>query len=377
MSKILHFFVILCLAVWLTGCGDSHKPVVQPQISSFAFMQDTGGYLFTPMLGKYTTTGATTVFTVSPVLDSSTNLPVTGEFYSIALSPDGSKAVVDLYGGENGDSGQWDIFVADSGDRGNMVAITNDLYRDALPQFSPDATKVVFNSERPGPKGAQQWQIVTRRVDGSGEVVLPMPLGADQTWAPTYSPDGSKIAVEAWGYDSLGNFFDGIVIMRADGSNPKLLTNPVAICDCYDENPSFTADGRKITFSGESWDASTATETEDIYIMNMDGTGLTQLTSGVGVNFDPMAVSIVGVGPRILFSSNWGNPELGGSGAYELYSMKLDGTELTRLTTNAAYDGFSSERYESQTAAAQASRRMNVPHHLHPLGQHRGHKMRW
>jgi Tol biopolymer transport system component len=203
---------IVCVAAWLTGCGDSHKTVVQPQISSFAFMQDAGGYLFTPMLGKYTTTGATTVFTTSAVLDSSTNQPVTGEFYSIALSPDGSRAIVDLYGGQNGDSGQWDIFIADSGDRGNMMAVTNDAYLDALPQFSPDATKVIFNSERPGPKDSKQWQIVTRRTDGSGELVLPMPLGADQTWAPTYSPDGSRIAVEAWGYDSLGRAISGSAI---------------------------------------------------------------------------------------------------------------------------------------------------------------------
>jgi hypothetical protein len=212
MRRALFLMFIVCVAAWLTGCGDSHKTVVQPQISSFAFMQDAGGYLFTPMLGKYTTTGATTVFTTSAVLDSSTNQPVTGEFYSIALSPDGSRAIVDLYGGQNGDSGQWDIFIADSGDRGNMMAVTNDAYLDALPQFSPDATKVIFNSERPGPKDSKQWQIVTRRTDGSGELVLPMPLGADQTWAPTYSPDGSRIAVEAWGYDSLGRAISGSAI---------------------------------------------------------------------------------------------------------------------------------------------------------------------
>lgn len=376
MHNISRFSAILCLAVWLTGCGDSKKPAVQPQTTAVAFMQDAGSYLFTPMLGKYTTTGATTVFTALPVLDTSTGQPATGEFYSIALSPDGAKAVVDLYGGPNGDSGQWDIFVTDSGDRGSMVAITNDIYVDAMPQFSPDAMKVIFNSERPGPKDSNQWQIVTRRIDGSGEVVLPMPLGSDQTWAPTYSPDGSKIAVEAWGYDSGGNYFDGIVTMKADGSSPNLLTNPAAVCDCYDENPTFTPDGRKIVFSGETWDSSTATETEDIYIMNADGSGLTQLTSGMGINFDPTTVRIAGVGPRILFSSNWGSSNTTGSGAYEIYSMKLDGTELTRLTANSLYDSFSTERYEDVAATAQIARSL-TPHHGTPLGHTFGHKLRW
>jgi hypothetical protein len=207
--------------------------------------------------------------------------------------------------------------------------------------------------------------------------VLPMPLGADQAWAPTYAPDGSKIAVEAWGYDSVGNYFDGIVTMKADGSGPRLLTNPGVTCDCYDENPAFSADGKKITFSRENWDSSTATETEDIYIMNMDGTGLTQLTSGMGINFDPIAVNIVEVGPRILFSSNWGNPGLTGSGTYELYSMKLDGTELARLTSNALYDAFSSERYESESASAQVAQHLSASHHRLPLGHNIGHKMRW
>jgi Tol biopolymer transport system component len=375
MGNISRFSVILCLVVWVTGCGDSKKAAVQPQTSAFAFMQDAGGYLFTPMIGKYTTTGATTVFTVSPVLDTATGQPVVKEFYSVALSSDGSNAVMDLYGGQNGDSGQWDIFVADSNDHGNMVAITNDAYIDAMPQFSPDATKVIFNSERPGPKDSNQWQTVTRRIDGSGEVVLPMPLGADQTWAPTYSHDGSKIAVEAWGYDSAGNYFDGIVTMKADGSSPRMLTNPAAMCDCYNENPTFSADGRKIIFSGETWDASTSTETEDIYMMNTDGTGLMQLTSGMGLNFDPMAVNIVGVGSRILFSSNWGNSSTTGSGAYEIYSMKIDGTELTRLTTNTLYDAFSSERYENVTASARVARRL-TPHHRLPLGHNIGHTRR-
>lgn len=131
MRKALFLVLIACVAGWLTGCGDSKKSVIQPQIGSFAFMQDAGGYLFTPMLGKYTTTGATTVFTVSAVLDPSTNEPVTGEFYSIALSPDGIRAVVDLYGGQNGDSGQWDIFVADSGGRGDLAPITT-LGRSAV-----------------------------------------------------------------------------------------------------------------------------------------------------------------------------------------------------------------------------------------------------
>ena len=84
--------------------------------------------------------------------------------------------------------------------------------------------------------------------------------------------------------------FDGIVLMNADGSSPTLLTNPYnADCWCGDQEPFFTPDGSQIVFSRENWITSTE-ETEDIYIMNVDGSGVTNLTDGTGVNFDPMIV---------------------------------------------------------------------------------------
>lgn len=43
MRKVLLVAFIICLAGWLTACGDSKKAAGQPQISSFAFMQDAGG----------------------------------------------------------------------------------------------------------------------------------------------------------------------------------------------------------------------------------------------------------------------------------------------------------------------------------------------
>jgi Tol biopolymer transport system component len=377
MRRIPYFSLMLCVAAWMTGCGSSSRPV-QPQTSSFVFMQEAGAYMFTPMLGTYTTTGTTTKFTATAVLDPSTNQPVTGEFYSIVLSPDGSKAAVDLYGGQNGDSGQWDIFMANSDGSGNLVPITNDAYRDSMPQFSPDGTKVIFNSDRPGPQAESQWQIVTRKIDRSGEVLLPLPLGAFQTWAPTYSPDGSTIAVEAWGNDSLGNYFDGIVTMKADGGGAQLLTNPDrASCDCYDENPAFTSDGTKIIFSRDNWDPSTSVETEDIYIMNTDGSAVIQLTSGGGINSDPMVVTIPGVGSRILFSSDRHNTTMNLSSGFDIYSMNLDGTDVTRLTTNTLYDAFSGEWYESGDTATQRVQRLPASHHRLSLGHNAGHKVRW
>jgi Tol biopolymer transport system component len=74
--------------------------------------------------------------------------------------------------------------------------------------------------------------------------------------------------------------------------------------------------------------------------MNADGTEATRLTDGTGANFDPMMLTIAGLGERILFSSNRDNTSATGGDGFELYSMKVDGTGLTRLTNNALYDSF-------------------------------------
>ena len=125
--------------------------------------------------------------------------------------------------------------------------------------------------------------------------------------------------------------------MNADGSNLRLLTNPAAADgNLHDQTPAFSADGSKIAFSRQDWNS----QQEDVYIMNSDGSGVTKLTDSVGNSFEPMLFTIAGLGERILFSSNRDNVSATGGTGYELYSMKLDGTEVTRLTNNSLYDSF-------------------------------------
>jgi len=340
-------------------------------------------YMFNPMVGKYTTTNGNTQFSVGTVVDPTTNQPVTAEFYSIALSADGKKATLDMYGGLDGTSNQWDIWVANADGTGTPVQITNDTNNNRMPQLSPDGAKVVFNSSRLGSDNYNRDLVVIRSATGSGgEVVLPMPEGVEQTWAPTFSPDGTKIAVEMWGYNySTSTWYDGIWVMNADGSNPHMLTNPESTvgCDCYDETPSFTSDGTKIVYSRDDW--TNATEVENIFIMNADGTGVTQLTNNVGINFDPLVLKIAGVGQKILFSSNRDNLSLAGGAGYEIYSMNMDGTGVTRLTTNTRYDAFMGEWYEPGEGASAAARHARrVGSGSHPLlyqGHIQGHEVQW
>lgn len=385
MRKILFFLSVLSLtAAWLIGCGSSSKPVTPPpntQTTTFAFMQEvgSGSYLFSPMIGTFSTTSGTTTFAAAAVKDSS-NQPVEAEFYSIYLSSDSKLATLDLYGGLDGTTDQWDIWVAPADGSTNPTPVTNDTNGNRVPQLSPDKTRVVFSSDRYNDAIADYaWSVVSRKTDGSDEVVLPLPPGAYNTWAPTYSPDGSQIAVEGWGYDETNTFFDGIWVMAsADGSSPLMLTNPYILdtCDCYDETPAYSPDGTKIVFGRDVWDAGTSTEIEDIYIMNADGTGATKLTDSTSANYDPMIITIAGGSTKILFSSNRTNTADTTGAYFDLYSMNLDGSGVTQLTSNTEYDSFSGGWYEFGSAAAQQVMR-HTTHHRLTAGHHRGLKVRW
>ena len=350
MRKALLAVVALsCIAVFFVNCGGSDNKTVNPPSQTFnlAFLQQKpNSSLVYPVLADL----AGSKFTTYRIEDPTTGQQVSAAMGSIILNNSHNKAVFEVFGGtvEGASTNQWDIYIG-TVDGVNLTQVTNDVYPDYVPQFNPAGTKVVYSSERP--KDSRLWSTVVRNADGTGEQVLPQPFGAEVSWHPSFSPDGTKIAVEAWS-SAEGNYFDGIVLMNADGSDPVLLTNPdSAGCWCWDEDAYFTPDGTQIVFSRENAD----TATEDVYIMNIDGTGVTNLTDGVGYNEDPLIVKDSSTSaPRILFSSNRDNPTTGLAG-FELYVMNLDGSGLARLTYNDVFDGFYQNYIEEESASAVSS----------------------
>jgi Tol biopolymer transport system component len=372
--SLLLTLISLAFGVLLLNCGNDHRalPPSQTQTSSFTFMQEVPGtpYIFTPMLGKFSASGGNVTFSATALKDPSSGQTLEAEFYSITLGAGGKKGALELYGGPDGNSGQWDIWVGDIS-TANLVQISNDTYADAMPQLSPDGTKVVYASERVFSDNSYWWQLITRNADGTGsEQVLPTPSGVTYEWAPAYSPDGSKIAFVGYGNNGETNFY-GIWIMNADGSNPQMLTNPLLSGDCntcYDQNPAFSSDGTKIAFSRVNYD--TYPTDVDVYIMNAaDGSNPTKLTDSVGVNFDPMFLTIGG-SEKVLFSSNRDNLSLATSAGFELYSMNKDGSGVTRLTSNSRFDAFCGAWYtggENLTGRGPAQHSMYQQHHTSPV----------
>jgi Tol biopolymer transport system component len=166
-------------------------------------------------------------------------------------SPDGTKIAFESCRGGNGD-----IYVMNA-DGSNQTNLTNNPTWDASPSWSPDGTKIAFSSGRDG-----NSEIYVMNRDGSQQTNLTNNPTSDG--GPAWSPDGTKIA-----FESNRNGNSEIYMMNADGSNPINLTNNSAI----DGSPSWSPDGTKIAYSSDRDGDS------EIYVMNRDGSQQTNLTN--------------------------------------------------------------------------------------------------
>ena len=144
--------------------------------------------------------------------------------------------------------------------------------------------KIVFISDR-NYKGLSVW---TMNSDGSS----PTRLTDDKTRGeklpdfvpvydsnPVWSPDGTKIA-----FISNRDYHFAVWVMNADGSNARLVTDKVIDA----AEPAWSPDGLKIAFSGGArGSVAMNIPSINIYVVNVDGSELTQLTRDAGMNGSP------------------------------------------------------------------------------------------
>ena len=159
---------------------------------------------------------------------------------------------------------------------------------------------IAFHSNR----GSGVFEIFVMNADGTG--VTQLTHTTVHNFDPIWSPNGNQIA-----FGRVSGCFCAfsVVVINADGSGEKVLTDngfPGA----------WSPDGKRIVFASDR-DGGRL----QIFVMNADGTGVTQLTSGF-TNDDPVWSPD---GMRIAFQSTRDGHE-------EVYVMNADGTGLTRLT---------------------------------------------
>lgn len=144
-------------------------------------------------------------------------------------------------------------------------------------------------------------QINVVNPDGSGIQQL---TSEGENFSPRWSANGRKIV-----FTSRRDGNPEIYVMDADGGNQTRVTNDPA----PDFNPSWSPDGQRIAFQR----LGLATNIYDVYAVNADGSGLTNLTNGAGGS-EP-AWSPDGTKIAVISGNN-------------VFSINTDGTGRTKLT---------------------------------------------
>jgi Tol biopolymer transport system component len=176
------------------------------------------------------------------------------------------------------------------------------------------------------------------RAEADGSKVTPLTRTPGYDAEATIAPDGLIT------FTSVRDGDMEIYTMRADGSDVRRLTNRPG----PDGGPFFSWDGKRIAFRGRPLspgaeldeyrallkDGLWRPSSLELFVMNRDGSALTQVTKLGGANFAP---SWHPDGRRLIFASNIHDPK---GRNFDIYLVNLDGTGLERVTFNDTFDGF-------------------------------------
>ena len=205
-----------------------------------------------------------------------------------------------------------EIYVMNT-DGSEQTRLTNSEFRDISPSWSPDGTRIVYSS------GKDVHEIYTINADGSDLVQLTDGLAWNDT--PSWSPDGLRIVFESTDTD----YTSGIYVMKTDSSGITQLPHTDA-----SSHPSWSPDGHQIVFIQPS-DPVWFDDFNNIYVMNTDSSGRMQITDGGPGPYSQPSWSPQG--KQIAFT--FYNYE---DGDDEIFVMNADGSNLTQLTYNSASD---------------------------------------
>ncbi|MBI3659881.1 PD40 domain-containing protein [Candidatus Acetothermia bacterium] len=230
-------------------------------------------------------------------------------------SPDGTKIAFN-----STRDGNFEVYVMNA-DGSGLTRLTNNPANDGCATWSPDSTKIAFCTNRD--VSGNNFQVYVMNVDGSGPTNISNNPSPSEYYPASWSPDGTKIlfCIRRTPTDNDAEIY----VMNTDGSNQVDLTNNPA-GDCYGR-PTYSPDGAKILFSSDR------DGNFDVYVMNSDGSGQTNLTNNPAIESNSGAWSPDGT--KIVFRSNRDGNE-------QLYMMNADGSGQTRITNNAFADRYPS-----------------------------------
>jgi dipeptidyl aminopeptidase/acylaminoacyl peptidase len=267
-------FFIGNTAVQPTFVGPAKREVAQIVVPDLPY----GTYAVQITFQKNTRKQAAIVFSQDIVIGNTATPPVEEGKIVFTSSRDGNNEIYIM--NANGSS---------------QIRLTNTLNNETWPVFSPNGSKIAFNSYKAGSNNA----IYVMNSNGTGLVALTKTTS--DNYGPTFSPDGTKIA-----FTSGRDKNDEIYIMNVDGTNQIRLTRATS----SDFWPVFSPDGSKIAFCSDR------DGNNEIYVMNSNGANITRLTNSPSSDYGP---AFSPDGSKITFTSDR-------DGTTEIYVMNSTGS---------------------------------------------------
>jgi TolB protein len=216
---------------------------------------------------------------------------------NLILSPHWSKDGANIiYSAER--NRQWGIYLVNFSNR-KVKKVFSSRGTNIAGDLLPDGSEFIFSSSK---NGSVDLYVMSLK----NNMVNKLTSSRSIEVSPTISPDGNHIAFVS---DRGGS--PQIYTMQRDGSDIRR----ISFEGSYNTSPNWSPRGDKIVFSGRR-------NTNQIFIVNPDGTGLTELTTQ-GNNEDP---SFSPDGRFITFTSDR-------DGVKGVYIMRSNGEAQKRITS--------------------------------------------
>jgi WD40 repeat protein len=276
-----------------------------------------------------------------------------------ALGISNGKIVFAEGAGPTSSACQDDVYTIDPDGTG-QTQLTNTPDCDAGPVWSPDGQTIAFmratgpvRGSRPSPFIFPSSDAMSLKMAADGSGVSELLPGYDpplQTGWPDFSAD-SRFVIVWYGccgnsifrypdpfdqsYPYAGASVDGDPAFSPLGDKVAGVYGGILLHDMNtgtgqyvssgdDYAPAWSPDGSRVAFARKLTNEGTA----DIYVVNVDGTGLAQLTTDAADDDFPAWSPD---GTKIAFTSNR-------DGDFEVYTMNPDGTAQTQVTNNTVQD---------------------------------------